>query len=113
MSNNFHPLSSTDSNLIENSWSGFGLTPDLPRRDMILSSRSPSASSSDSMDSLSTIIDQGSRGKIQNYFIMTWSKIEWKDDKQDSLILFWIVQRYMQNQTTQTLTNPRKVMRIF
>ena len=61
MSNNFHPLSSTDSNLIENSWSGFGLTPDLPRRDMILSSRSPTASSSDSMDSLSTIIDQGSR----------------------------------------------------
>ena len=61
ISNNFHPLSSTDSNLIENSWSGFGLTPDLPRRDMILSSRSPSASSSDSMDSLSTIIDQGSR----------------------------------------------------
>ena len=78
MSNNFHPLSSTDSNLIENSWSGFGLTPDLPRRDMILSSRSPSASSSDSMDSLSTIIDQGSRGKIQNYYIMTWSKIESK-----------------------------------
>ena len=70
MSNNFHPLSSTDSNLIENSWSGFGLTPDLPRRDMILSSRSPSASSSDSMDSLSTIIDQGSRGKIQNYYMI-------------------------------------------
>ena len=60
--NNFHPLSLTDSNMIENSWSGFGLTPDLPRREMsILSSRPPSSSSSESMDSISTIIDQGSR----------------------------------------------------
>ena len=78
ISNNFHPLSSTDSNLIENSWSGFGLTPDLPRRDMFLSSRSPSASSSDSMDSISTIIDQGSR---QGNSILYTSEVTWRHYK--------------------------------